>query len=82
MEWPPATGMPASAHIEAPPPNISRTVSTGSLSNGIPSMASAIRGRPPIAYTSEMALAAAIRPKSRASSTIGMKKSVVAMMQF
>ncbi len=34
-----------------------------------------------MAYTSEMALAAAIRPKSRGSSTIGMKKSVVAMMQ-
>jgi len=28
-----------------------------------------------------MALVAAIRPKSKGSSTIGMKKSVVAMMQ-
>ena len=82
MEWPPATGMPASAHIEAPPPNISRTVSTGSLSNGIPSMASAIRGRLPIAQDVRDGVGRAHWPKSRASSTIGMKKSVVAMTNF
>src|SRR5712671_892480 len=34
-------------------------------------------GRPPIAYTSDSALAAAIRPQSAGSSTIGVKKSVV-----
>ena len=45
---------------------------------GIPSSASAMKGFPPIAYTSEMALVAAMRPNSNGSSTIGMKKSVVA----
>ena len=34
-------------------------------------------GRPPIAYTSDSAFAAAIRPQSPGSSTIGVKKSVV-----
>jgi len=33
-----------------------------------------------MAYTSEKALAAAIRPQSRASSTIGVKKSTVKTM--
>jgi len=35
-------------------------------------------GLPPIAWTSDNALVAAMRPKSNGSSTIGMKKSVVA----
>ena len=34
-------------------------------------------GRPPMAYTSDSALAAAIAPQSPGSSTIGVKKSVV-----
>ena len=51
---------------------------TGSLSIGIPTSASAMMGVPPIAYTSENAFAAAMRPKSYASSTIGVKKSTVA----
>src|SRR5436309_4878934 len=38
---------------------------------------SAVRGSPPIAYTSESALAAAIAPNCQASSTIGVKKSTV-----
>ena len=46
---------------------------------GMPTSASAMIGRPPIAYTSEMALVAAMRPKSYGSSTMGMKKSVVAI---
>jgi hypothetical protein len=37
-----------------------------------------MKGLPPMAYTSEIALVAAMRPKSYGSSTIGMKKSVVA----
>ena len=53
-------------------------VSTGSLSIGIATSASANSGVPPIAYTSEIALVAAMAPKSNGSSTIGMKKSVVA----
>ena len=40
---------------------------------------SALTGRPPIAYTSDSALVAAIRPQSYASSTTGVKKSVVAI---
>jgi hypothetical protein len=48
------------------------------LSIGIATRANANSGRPPMAYTSEMALVAAMAPKSNGSSTIGMKKSVVA----
>ena len=40
---------PASAQTEAPPCKIARTVSTGSLSSGIPKMASAMMGLPPMA---------------------------------
>ena len=47
---------------------------------GQPSMAMAIMGCPPMAYTSLMAFTEAIAPKSNGSSTIGMKKSVVLMM--
>ena len=38
---------------------------------------SASSGVPPIAYTSDSALVAAIRPQSYGSSTMGVKKSVV-----
>ncbi len=51
----------------------------GSTLIGMPTIASAMIGVPPIAYTSDSALVAAIRPKSKGSSTIGMKKSVVAI---
>ncbi len=54
-------------------------MSVGSFPRGIPSIASAMMGLPPIAQTSETAFAAAIRPKSAGSSTTGMKKSVVAI---
>jgi hypothetical protein len=50
---------------------------SGSLLMGMPSTDSASSGLPPIAYTSLIALAAAMRPKWRALSTMGMKKSVV-----
>ena len=52
--------------------------SSGIWFTGMPTRASAKSGCPPMAYTSEMALVAAIAPKSNGSSTIGMKKSVVA----
>jgi hypothetical protein len=39
----------------------------------------ATTGRPPIAYTSDSAFVAAIRPQSYASSTTGVKNSVVAI---
>jgi hypothetical protein len=40
-------------------------------------MFNADKGVPPIANTSDSALAAAMRPKSRGSSTTGVKKSTV-----
>ena len=49
IECPPAIGMPASAQIDAPPARISRTTSIGSLPSGMPRMASAMIGFPPIA---------------------------------
>ncbi|KAG1578701.1 hypothetical protein G6F46_015754 [Rhizopus delemar] len=51
----------------------------GSTLIGMPTMASAMMGVPPIAYTSDSAFVAAMRPKSNGSSTMGMKKAVVAM---
>src|SRR5258708_22338 len=56
--------------------------STGSFSRGMPTSANAKIGWAPMAYTSEMALVAAMRPKSYGSSTIGVKKSVVATMAW
>ena len=53
-------------------------VSCGRVLIGMPTMASANSGRAPIAYRSDNALVAAMRPKSNGSSTMGMKKSVVA----
>ena len=79
MVWPPAMGMPAWAQMVSPPFNMRPMVSTGSLLIGMPTRASAMMGVPPMAYTSEMALVAAMRPKSNGSSTMGMKKSVVAI---
>src|SRR5688572_18799630 len=70
--------MPASAHTDSPPSRILRITASGSFSSGMPRIASAKMGRAPMAYTSEMALVAAMRPKSNGSSTIGVKKSVVA----
>src|SRR6185436_6020210 len=78
MECPPAIGMPACVHTDSPPARIERITETGSLSSGMPTSASAMIGLPPMAYTSEIALVAAMRPKSNGSSTIGVKKSVVA----
>ena len=78
MVWPPAIGMPAARHTLAPPSRILPIVSTDSTLIGMPTTASAMMGVPPMAYTSLSALVAAMRPKSNGSSTMGMKKSVVA----
>ncbi len=51
--------------------------SGGTVSSGTPSRLSAVNGRPPIAYTSESALAAATWPNAYGSSTTGVKKSTV-----
>ena len=74
-----AIALPAAAQTDSPPSRMARIVSTGSRSIGMHTRASAMIGVPPMAYTSEMALVAAMRPKSNGSSTMGMKKSVVAM---
>lgn len=49
MEWPPASGMPASAHTARPPRITSRATSGGSTLTGQPRMAMAISGSPPMA---------------------------------
>ena len=82
MLCPPASGMPAAAHTALAPSSALCASATGRVSTGQPSIASASTGVPPIAYTSLMAFAAAIRPKSNASSTMGIKKSVVAIRAF
>jgi hypothetical protein len=49
MEWPPATGMPACAHTDAPPASTARIVSTESAFTGMPTTASAKIGLAPMA---------------------------------
>ncbi len=78
MLCPPARWQPAAAAMSWPPRSTSRATSMGSCSRGQASRLSATSGVPPMAYTSESALQAAIRPKSYGSSTTGVKKSVVA----
>ena len=73
IECPPTTGMPASRAFSAPPRMISSAIPSGSSFRGNERRFSANRGRPPMAYTSERAFAAAICPKSQGSSTIGVK---------
>jgi hypothetical protein len=53
-----------------------------SLSTGQPRIAIANNDCPLIAYTSLIAFVAAISPKVNASSTIGIKKSVVLIIAF
>ena len=77
IECPPAISAPAWRATSLPP-----SMTRASSSNGNPSRGQATRlrpssGEPPIAYTSDSAFVAAIRPQSYASSTIGVKKSVV-----
>lgn len=64
MLWPPATGMPASLQTDSPPRRMSAMTPCGSTLIGMPTMASAMIGVPPMAYTSDSALVAAMRPKS------------------
>src|SRR5438874_486885 len=67
---------PASATFSAPPRNTCAMIAFGS-SRGNPATASAKMTSPPIAYTSDIALAAATAPHVYASSTTGGKKSTV-----
>src|SRR6266849_5307696 len=63
-EWPPNTNAPAACATSAPPRSTSPSSSNGSVSRGHPTTFNASSGVAPIAYTSENALAAAMRPKS------------------
>ena len=74
---PPTTRAPARAHARAPPARIARSTARGSRSSGKNTRFSAHSGRPPIAYTSDSALQAAISPNTSGSSTIGAMTSVV-----
>ena len=77
--WPPASVPPASRTLAEAPAKISVMTSRG-RSSGKAAIDSANRTRPPIANTSESALAAAISPNVRGSSTSGGKKSSVPMI--
>jgi len=61
MVWPPAMTAPASFTFSAPPRRIAAMISGGRLS-GKAAMFRANSGRPPIAYTSDSAFAAAMAP--------------------
>ena len=74
--WPPMIGVFASPAFDAPPSKIEDAVSSGNC-EGKPNMLRAAIGVPPTAKTSERALAAAISPYVKGSSTIGGKKSNV-----
>ncbi len=80
MLCPPANGIPASEQMLRPPSRTALAADSGILPRGQPNIAMAMSGCPPIAYMSLIALAAAMRPNVRGSSTIGIKKSVVEMM--
>ena len=64
MLWPPASVIPASAHTAREPSSTFWATSAGSLLIGHPRIAIANTGLPPIAYTSLIAFADAMRPKS------------------
>ena len=49
MVWPPAIGMPASRHTDVPPSRMRPMVCVDSTLIGMPTSASAMIGRPPIA---------------------------------
>ncbi len=76
MVWPPATVPPASATTAAAPANTA-SIADVARPSGNPATLSASTTRPPMANTSEQALAAATAPKSPGSSTSGGKKSMV-----
>src|SRR5215212_3350630 len=78
IECPPSIRQRARSVTSAAPPSTSASISNGSFSRGQPTRLRANSGVAPMAYTSLSALAAAIAPQARGSSTIGVKKSVVA----
>ena len=75
--WPPTTAQPPSDAAAAPPASTSARTSRGRSSRGQATRFSPNRGVPPMAYTSEAALVAAMRPQVWGSSTTGAKKSAV-----
>src|SRR5215217_720991 len=79
IECPPATATPAFVATSIPPCSTWPSISSGRSSLGQFTMFRARKGVPPIAYTSESAFVAAILPQSYGASTIGVKKSSVAI---
>ncbi len=78
IECPPTIVVPLDCITSAPPRRTSRRMLEGQARFAArPPLAERVIGLPPMAYTSERALAAAIRPQSKGSSTIGVKKSTV-----
>ena len=77
MLCPPTMAAPASATIEPAPFNTSVKTPCSTRGTGKPTIFIAVKGVPPIAYTSLNALAAAILPNKPGSLTIGVKKSKV-----
>lgn len=63
MVCPPTREHLASLTMSAPPRKIWEICSLVILSSGMPAMAIAVMGRPPMAYTSDNEFAAAIWPK-------------------
>ncbi|MPN27420.1 hypothetical protein SDC9_174853 [bioreactor metagenome] len=76
MLCPPTRHAPASRTLYAPPFKISFKIS-GSSFSGKHTILSAVSTSPPMAYTSLIALAAAICPNRNGSSVMGVKKSSV-----
>ena len=74
--------MLASFALSAPPCNIVEIISLGKSFTGNPSIFKANSGFAPIAYISDIALDAAICPNIYGSSTIGVKKSTVCIINL
>jgi|FLOH01.1.fsa_nt_gi hypothetical protein len=77
MVWPPTRTAPASVIFSSAPATIPASTSGPSFDMGKPTRFRQVKGRPPMAYTSLRALAAAMRPKTTGSSTGGVMISAV-----
>ena len=75
--WPPPTTKPPARAASSPPASTSASRSLDNSSKFHATRFSASRGLPPMAYTSDTELVAAMRPQVRASSTTGVMKSAV-----
>ena len=69
--WPPTSVAPASLILLKPPSRMRRSEALSMPRAGKLQQFMAVSGRPPMAYTSEIELAAATCPKRNGSSTTG-----------